>query len=195
MWSEGLFTSPQKKALLRSLIEKVVAYREAGDKIHIRVVWRGGLTTEGYVTVGTGKIASMERGKELEQRVLDLSKDSTLYTTEIAKLLTAEGFHSPQSDEVLVSTVRTIRKRNGIMDLARSSPTQVPGFLTTAQLEARLGLRQGWIFERIRTGKILVEKDPETGRYLFPDTESTVNQIRLLSQGKLKSVVTGGASR
>ena len=48
LWEQGLFSSAQKKALLRSLIDKVVVHRlggRRGDRIHVRVVWRGGATT------------------------------------------------------------------------------------------------------------------------------------------------------
>ena len=41
LWNQGLFTTSQKKTLLRSLIDKVVLHRVRKDEIHVRVVWRG----------------------------------------------------------------------------------------------------------------------------------------------------------
>ena len=46
LWNDGLLQTAQKKSLLRSLIDKVVIHRLAPDQIQLRVVWRGGATTE-----------------------------------------------------------------------------------------------------------------------------------------------------
>lgn len=42
LWNSGLLTTVQKKALLRSLIDKVVIHRIAHDQVETRVVWKGG---------------------------------------------------------------------------------------------------------------------------------------------------------
>ena len=44
-WAAGRLSQPQKKALLRSLIDKVVIHRAPRDTIHLRVVWKGGEVT------------------------------------------------------------------------------------------------------------------------------------------------------
>jgi DNA invertase Pin-like site-specific DNA recombinase len=41
-WEANRFSQEQKKALLRCLIDKVVIHRSAPDKVHCRVVWKGG---------------------------------------------------------------------------------------------------------------------------------------------------------
>src|SRR5262249_30468931 len=41
LWRQGLLAPPQKKALLRCLIDKVVTHRSAPDTIQVRLVWRG----------------------------------------------------------------------------------------------------------------------------------------------------------
>lgn len=51
LWDSGVFTTAQKKALLRTLLDKVVIRREAGDSIYVCAVWRGGATTSGNVRV------------------------------------------------------------------------------------------------------------------------------------------------
>jgi DNA invertase Pin-like site-specific DNA recombinase len=45
LWQQKLFKTSQKKALLRTLIDKVVLHRVTTDRVSIRVVWRGGQTT------------------------------------------------------------------------------------------------------------------------------------------------------
>jgi hypothetical protein len=43
LWNSGLLKTSQKKALLRSLIDKVVIHRLADDQVQTRVVWKGGV--------------------------------------------------------------------------------------------------------------------------------------------------------
>ena len=45
LWNAKLLGDAQKKALLRSLIDKVVIHRLAPDQVQTRVAWRGGATT------------------------------------------------------------------------------------------------------------------------------------------------------
>ena len=45
LWRQDRLSPPQKKAFLRSLIDKVVVHRSAPDTLHVRIVWRGGDTT------------------------------------------------------------------------------------------------------------------------------------------------------
>ena len=46
LWRQGLLAPQQQKALLRCLIDKVVVRRGAIDTIQVRIVWKGGDTTE-----------------------------------------------------------------------------------------------------------------------------------------------------
>ena len=45
LWATDVLSQPQRKALLRCLIDKVVIQRARRDQIHTRIVWRGGETT------------------------------------------------------------------------------------------------------------------------------------------------------
>jgi hypothetical protein len=45
IWDENLLSQPQRKALLRCLIEKIILKRIAPDLIQTRIVWKGGQTT------------------------------------------------------------------------------------------------------------------------------------------------------
>lgn len=46
LWENPATRREHRKALLRCLIEKVVMRRCARDKAEVRIVWRGGATTE-----------------------------------------------------------------------------------------------------------------------------------------------------
>jgi hypothetical protein len=46
IWADPATRREHRKALLRCLIEKVVIRRSARDKAEVRIVWRGGATTE-----------------------------------------------------------------------------------------------------------------------------------------------------
>lgn len=191
MWRQGLFTTPQKKKLLRSIVNKVVAYRVGGSqgaRIHIRAVWRGGATTSGEVLVNVGKFSQLERGKEMEQRAVELSREGRTLA-DIARQLTEEGFRSPQSSHVLPSTVETIRLRRGVFQQNRSRPVHVTGYLTITELAKALHIRRSWFQEQIKKGAIHVEKDASERCYLFPDKKKTREDIRRLYQGKIDQLV------
>jgi DNA invertase Pin-like site-specific DNA recombinase len=86
LWEQGLFCSAQKKALLRSFIDKLVVHRlggRRGDRIHVRVVWRGGATTTADLTVCVGRFASRTGAAEMEATILHLARQGRS-DTEIA---------------------------------------------------------------------------------------------------------------
>jgi DNA invertase Pin-like site-specific DNA recombinase len=56
LWQQGYVRQQHKKALLRTLIDKVVVHRLARDQMQARIVWKGGETTTLLIPVpiGTG---------------------------------------------------------------------------------------------------------------------------------------------
>jgi len=191
MWQQGLFTTKQKKKLLRSIVDKVVAYRiggREGARVHVRVVWRGGATTSDEMFVSVGKFSRLERAHEMEQRVVKLSQQGRTIA-EMARQLTEEGFRSPQSARVLPSTVVAIRFRTGVYQKRKSRPVHVSGHLTITELARQLGIRRSWFLEKIRNGVLRVAKDASTRCYLFPDKRGTLENLRLLRDSKLNQLV------
>ena len=188
LWKEGLFTSTQKKALLRALIDKVVVHRlggRRGDRIHVRVVWRGGATTSEAVPVSVGRFADRTGAAEMEATVLRLARQGQS-DSEIAALLTAQGHRSPHGAIVLPSTVKTIRLRHRLYQRkSQSHPRRVPGYLTIPQLAEKLNVPRHWISDRIHNGTIVVAKDTTSKCYLFPDNLETLRQFKKLREGKI----------
>jgi hypothetical protein len=183
LWRQPGVTRAHKKALLRCLIDKVVM-RRAMDCVQLRIVWRGGATTELEVAIAVGALTTLARGAEMEARVLDLARGG-VEDAAITALLTQEGFRSPRhGSQVLVNTVSAIRRRHRVLQ-APSHPRRVPGWLTVSQLAQQLGIPRRWIDQRVRNGVIVVGPHPPMKLHLFPDAGATVARLRSLRAGQI----------
>ena len=185
LWPTAVLSTTQKKALLRCLIDKVVIQRRRRDRVHTRIVWKGGDTTTLEVPIPVGSLAELSHGAELEQRLLALSHQG-LNDAAIAQQLTAEGFRSPMNPAaVLPSTVQCIRLKHGVM-LSRhqSHRRRYPGYLTVSQLANALAVAPHWIYDRIHNGTIALIRNEATGLYLIPDRPDTLHQFRQLRDGQ-----------
>ncbi len=184
LWQQGLIGQTHKKALLRSLIDKVVVHRTARDCVQARIVWKGGDTTTLTIPVPVGSFTDLAGAATMEQFILEQSAHGAL-DEEIARQLTAQGYRSPMRPEVLASTVKTIRLKHRLFQKrSQSHPRHIAGYLTVPQLAQRLVLTPHWIYDRIQNGSIQVTKDPATGLYLFPDTGATLDSFTDLQLGK-----------
>lgn len=180
LWNAKLFSDAQKKALLRSLIDKVVIHRLAPDQVQTRVVWRGGATTSDVVRVTVGKFAWLSSAAEMESTIKSMTAEGHSDAA-IAEHLTAAGHRSPRADTVLESTVRLTRLRLGILRTRHQShPRRVDGFLTIPQLAKKLGVSRWWISDRIANGTIQAKKDQKAKCYLFPDTPAVLAEMKAL---------------
>ncbi|HLJ93305.1 MAG TPA: recombinase family protein [Gemmataceae bacterium] len=189
LWEQQrLFSSAQKKSLLRSLLDKAVIHRlggRRGDRIHVRVVWRGGATTTTDLPVSVGRFADRTGAAQMEATILRLAREGRS-DTEIAALLTAQGHRSARGATVLPSTVKGIRLRHRVLNReSQSHPRRVAGYLTIPQLAEKLNIPRHWISDRVHNGTIIVEKDTATRCYLFPDNLETLRQFRKLLDGKI----------
>ena len=90
-------TRERKKALLRSLIDKVVLRRMAADRISMRIVWRGGEVSELEIEVAVYTHRVLARGAEMEARLLALARQGVDDAT-IAAQLTREGYRSARCE-------------------------------------------------------------------------------------------------
>jgi DNA invertase Pin-like site-specific DNA recombinase len=180
LWNSGLLKTSQKKALLRTLIDKVVLHRIADDQVQTRVVWRGGVATSMAVPVTVGSFARLSFAPEMEATIEEMARAG--HSDEvIANHLTAHGYRSPHTDAVLASTVRGVRLKKRILHRAHQShPRRVADFLTIPQLADQLGVSSQWIHDRIRSGTIKAVKDPKAKCYLFPDTPQTLAEIKAI---------------
>ncbi|MBU0703210.1 MAG: recombinase family protein, partial [Chloroflexi bacterium] len=150
LWHQGVLTREQQKALLRCLIDKVIVHRPVPDRVHTRIVWRGGEITTVEIPVPVESFADLSTAAEMEQIIVDLSRQGQR-DEEIAAHLTAQGHRSPmQPDRVLPSTVRGIRLRQGIFQKrSQSHPRRIPGYLTVPQMAQLLDISPHWVYDRI----------------------------------------------
>lgn len=181
-------TPQQKKAFLRSLIDKVVVHRAAPDTLQVRIVWRGGDTTTTALPVTVGSLARLSAAAAMEKEILELAHQGQS-DEEIAALLTRRGYRSPKHATVLPSTVRLLRLRHRLFrDRSQSHPRRIRGCLTVSQIARSLGISPHWIYDRIHNGTIDVVLDPERHLYLFPDQPKTITLFKQLQAGKLHNL-------
>jgi DNA invertase Pin-like site-specific DNA recombinase len=188
LWRQDHLSQQQKKAFLRSLIDKVVVHRSAPDTLHVRIVWRGGDTTTTTLPVTVGSMARLTSAEAMEKKILELAHQGKT-DEEIAVLLTRGGYRSPRRATVVPSSVRVLRLRHSLFQKpSQSHPRRIPGSLTVSQIARSLGIPATWIYDRIYNCKINIAIDSVRRLYLFPDQPKTISLFKQLRAGKLKEL-------
>src|SRR6266487_2650399 len=188
VWQQGSISQQPKKALLRALIDKVVVYRLARDRVQARIVWKGGETTTLSIPVPVGALKDLAGAETMERIILERSAAGVLDEM-IAQELTELGYRSPLGQVVLPSTVKIIRlKHRQFQKRSQSHPRRIEGALTISQIAHRLDIDPHWIYDRIHNGTIQVDKDPQTRLFLFPDEPETIEQFKHLRAGQFQSL-------
>jgi hypothetical protein len=72
LWGTPMLSQPQRKALLRCLIDKVALHRVARSQVQVRIVWRGGETPTLRVPVKVKSLAALPRAAEMEPLISTL---------------------------------------------------------------------------------------------------------------------------
>src|SRR5437660_3938773 len=188
LWQQGHIRQQHKKALLRTLIEKVVVHRLARDQMQARIVWKGGETTTLLIPVPIGTFKDLAGAETMEHIIVERSAAGILDEA-IAQELTELGYRSPMGLVVLPSTVRGIRLKHRLFQKrSQSHPRRIEGALTISQIATTLDIDPHWIYDRIHNGTIQVDKDPKTKLFLFPDDPTTLEQFRHLHSGKFQNL-------
>ena len=188
LWEQKLLQTSQKKTLLRTLIDKVVLHRVATDKVRVRLVWRGGLTTTADLRVRVGSFARLSDSSEIMATIRRLTNAGQT-AEQIAAVLTANGHRAAYGGEIHADAVRKLRRTHGILRFPkRSRPRRKPGYLTIAQVADKLKVSCCKIYHHIVAGTIAVKKDEAMRCYLFPDKLDTITQLRQLFDGKIGQV-------
>lgn len=188
LWRQGRIKPVHQKALLRCLIDLVVVRRPTLEAVEVRIVWRGGATTELQIPVPVGALADLAGAQQMERIILECSEQGVSDEV-IAAELTAQGYRSPMRLVVLPSTVKIIRLRHGIFQVrSQSHPRHVEGALTLSQVAKALDIAPHWIYDRIHKGCIQISRDAQTNLYLFPNDPATLEQFRQVRAGTLKTL-------
>jgi DNA invertase Pin-like site-specific DNA recombinase len=192
IWGRDVLPRQTKKALLRTLIDKVVIHRPCPEVVQTRVVWKGGEVSAWQVPVPVGSLSDLSGAQEMEKIVLELSQAGKSDEV-IADHLTTLGYRSPSKPFVLPNTVKIIRLKHGVFQVrSQSHPRHIPGYLTTTQIARALDISNHWIYDRINNGTIQVKKDPKTRLYLFPDEPTTLDLFKQLKSGQIDNLRFSG---
>lgn len=188
LWENEVLDRVHRKALLRSLIDKVVLKKKSVEWLSVRIVWRGGAVTELEVAKRVKTLNQLEGGAEMERIIVERSQ-AGVSDEQIANELTALGYRSPMVlDRVLPNTVLWERVKRGIrLPRRRAYHAQLEGKLIVPQLAKALGKSSNWIYDRIHNGTIKVDKS-EFGMYLFCDEEATLLAFQKLRDGELQAL-------
>src|SRR5437588_9957108 len=188
LWQQGHVRQQHKKALLRTLIDKVVVHRLARDQMQARIVWKGGETTTLLIPVPIGTFKDLAGAETMEHIIVERSAAGILDEA-IAQELTELGYRSPMGLVVLPSTVRGIRLKHRIFQKrSQSHPRRIEGALPISQVATALDIDPHWIYDRIHNGTIQVEKDPKTRLFLFPDEPGTIERFKGLRAGQFQNL-------
>lgn len=187
MWANGRLAPPQKKALLRTLIDKVVVQPSSPGTLQVRIVWKGGDFSTLDVPVTVGSLSRLPFARELEREIVELSKQGK-HDEWIAYDLQRRGYRSPQETYLSLSTVAMIRRQHGLLRAARTRCCTPDGTLNVWQLARRVQISASWIHVQIQRGTITVPMDETSGRFVFPDAPATLAKIRQLRNGRIREL-------
>jgi DNA invertase Pin-like site-specific DNA recombinase len=185
LWQPPLLATAQKKALLRTLLDKVVLHRVAPDQVRVRVVWRGGQTTTAERRVPVASFARLSGREEIEGTIARLAGEGHT-DAQIAAVLTAEGHRAPNGQALTAATVQRLRlARRVFRPPYRARPPRKRGYLTLPQIAAKLQVSYSALYRYILAGKLHAKKDANAQCYLFPDKPATLAQFRQLLKGEI----------
>jgi DNA invertase Pin-like site-specific DNA recombinase len=183
LWHSDRLSNEQKKQLLRSLISRVILKRAAADSVEVKIVWISGHFSVGFVTPPIHRQADVSRYEEMEARIQELWQENR-HDTEIAAILTHEGFHSARNPtEVTPLTVGKIRRKNQWHShyYHQRLSQMIDGHWTIHGLSKELGIDRNWFYRRIYTGKLQspdVIRKPPYGNYLIRDDPELIDRLR-----------------
>jgi DNA invertase Pin-like site-specific DNA recombinase len=184
LWHGDQLSNVHKKQLLRTLIDKVIVKREKPETVSVKIVWVCGYYSTFEVYPPIGRLADDTRYEEMLEQIRTLWQQD-LDDKEIAQRLTAAGFKSARTDQVLASAVRRERLVRGWYSsfyLSYNAP-KAGQYLTVGGIADQLGVKKHWVYHQLATQKIdpgLYIRHIKSRIYLFLDTPETIEQIRSL---------------
>ena len=170
LWASGRLTVEHKKTLLRSLMRRLILTRPRADQVDVKVVWVSGAISLLTVCPPIGHTADLSDYERIVARVRDLSA-AGYQDREIARRLTAEGFHGPRSPTVPPGMVAELRRQLGTPSLTAQyrCQAQIDGQWTVWGLAQHLGVDRDWLYRRIYKGTLATTRHPMTQHHLIPD--------------------------
>jgi DNA invertase Pin-like site-specific DNA recombinase len=179
LWDSGQLTPAHKKALLRSLIRRVILSRPTPERIEIKVVWVSGAYSLLSVPTTVHRGGSLPTYEQFVARILELSTQG-YQDAVIAQRLTEEGFRSARRLVISPKTVEKIRRTHGQKALTGvfNAADQIEGCWTVGGLARHLGMSSDWVRNRIVRGQVPARHHPLTGRYLIADDPAILELLK-----------------
>jgi DNA invertase Pin-like site-specific DNA recombinase len=178
LWASGRLRPAQQKALLRTLIRRVVLTRPVPDVVEVKVVWVSGAVTPLTVRPPVLREQDVTGYDRMVERALALSAAGHT-DGEVARQLTAEGFHSARAAGVSEKQVLKIRRAAAQRTVLAQfrGVERFDGRLTILGLARRLGVERTWVYRRVADGTIPAERHPVTANYLIADDPTLVERL------------------
>jgi hypothetical protein len=171
-------TPQQHKALLRSLIRRIILTCPQPDEIDAKVVWVSGAMTQLSIRPPVHRIRDLRDYDQLLARLRSLSEQG-YHDAQIAAQLTAEGFRSARSPTVLPSLVTRLRHAAGIVSVTAQfrSREKLDGWWATWGLARALHVDRNWLYAKIQDGSLPAHRHPVIGQYLIPNDPEVFKRL------------------
>ena len=135
LWHAPTTTTVERKEIVRQVVERVVVTVEGtSERVHVTIVWAGGLQTEGDCQRPVARLEQLSYYPQLCARVRALAGEG-LRAREIARCLNAEGFRPPKRHEQFGS--------QGVQDLLHR--LGVPKKRSRSKSREGLGEHEWWM--------------------------------------------------
>jgi hypothetical protein len=186
LWASEQLTHTQRKALLRSLIARVIVQRTAADRIAVKIIWVSGHFSQGLVIPPVLHQRHITGYDTMVERIRQLWAEGST-DSQIAQTLSREGFRSARRDRVLVRTVLKIRNHHHWVSRYHQHrlADKIDDMWTIHGLSRHLGVEREWFYHRIRTGTLRepdVIRKPPYGNYLIRDDATLLVRLRTAVQ-------------
>jgi len=179
LWRSGRLTAIHQKQLLRCLIRRIILTRPVADTVDVKLVWISGAISLLTVRPPIWRTADLGAYDDLVTQVRELSA-AGYQDREIARRLSAVGFHAARSAQINAKVVGKIRRAVGqgsLTEQYRRQP-QIDGQWTVSGLAQELGVDRDWLYRRIYAGRLAAEHHPRTGHYLIADDPVLLASLR-----------------
>ena len=179
LWSSGRLTAAHKKALLRSLIRRVVLTRPVPATVEATVVWVSGACSALTIQPPLQRTADLDDYDRLIARLRELSATG-LDDQAIAQQLTAEGLRGARRTAISRDMVGKLRRDHGLRSVRAQYQHQdrIDGQWTTGGLARLLGVHRKWLYAQVARGILPVRRHPLTGHLLVADDPALLARLR-----------------
>jgi DNA invertase Pin-like site-specific DNA recombinase/uncharacterized protein YndB with AHSA1/START domain len=175
-------SNAQKKALLRSLIQRVIIRHPVPDQVAVRIVWISGCFSDHTALTPVWREKDVSGFEQMAERIHELCQQG-YNDDDIAQHLSEEGFHSARLPYVTPTSVLKIRLARGWhspFEQCRGKD-RVGDCLTVNGLTKQLDTNESTIYRYIYRKIIpaeFVTRTPQTGVYLIRNDEQLIERLR-----------------